>query len=176
VVHESAVTRVIIHLDQLTPPAAFTEYSPLVVPIYNHLQTALVLVLDGTLGGEAVRVVTREMLDQFGLDRDKLTLSAEDIFRRRRPFVAPEAMHALALKLFELTAPGAPDDAVTETLREIAEHAEHVATRPVSLVAPPMGGRKPLDYVELFDREEARRAETRKQKKSPAKNDVPEPA
>jgi len=180
VVHEAAVLRVVIHLDQLTPPSAFAEYFPLVVPIYNHLQTALVLALDKTLGVESVRVVARELLDQFGLDPAKLTLSAEDIFRRRRPYVEPEAIGGLATQIRALiNAPRDPgahllakDDAVTETLLAIADHAERVA----GVSMPPAVPRPPkVDYVELFAREEARRAEARKAKKEPSKNDVPEP-
>lgn len=170
VVHEPAIMRVVIHLDQLTPPAAFAEYFPLVVPIYNHLQTALVLVLDGTLQPGSIRAVSRELLDQFAFDPARLTQSAEDIFRRRRPYTGPEAMSRLAADLRAMAAEDqdraaenpAGADALHETLLAIAERAEHVATRPVSLVMPIPHGLRKVDYVELFEREEARRMEARK--------------
>jgi hypothetical protein len=175
VVHEPAVMRVVIHLDQLTPPAVFGDYFPLVVPIYNHLQTALVLVLDGTLTAGAVRAVARELLDQFAFDPARLTQSAEDIFRRRRAYTGPEAMGRLAADLRRLVSeddardtPTSPkDEALRETLLAIAERAEHVATRPVSLVMPIPHGVRKIDYVELFEREEARRNEAKKAKKAP---------
>ena len=44
VVHEDPVKRIIIHLDNRTPPVAFQAFFPRLVPIYNHLQTALVVV------------------------------------------------------------------------------------------------------------------------------------
>jgi hypothetical protein len=175
IVHEPAILRVIIHLDQLTPPAAFAEYSPLVVPIYNHLQTALMLVLDGTLRIEAVRVVARELLEAFGYDPARLTNSAEDLFRRRRAYLAPEALERVASELRAQgaeTSGGQSDAALGETMARIADRADWVKSRPEPR-AP--AEHKPRDYVELFDREEARRAETRKAKKD-GKAPVTEPA
>lgn len=84
IVHERPVKRIIIHLDRRTPPAAFQVYFPLVVPIYNHLQTAIVLYLDDTLGPEAIRLVGRELIEAYGFDVQKLSNLAEDILRRIR--------------------------------------------------------------------------------------------
>lgn len=165
VVHENAVTRIVIHLDQLTPPAAFADYFPLVVPIYNHLQTALVLVLDGTLGIGAVREVALELIDQFGFDLGRLTNSAEDIVRRQRPQLPEGALAAIAADLRTLaTAQNGEtrDERSDEILLKLAERIEYVHGRPEPSRTTARGVRP--DYVELFQREEARREEARKAK------------
>ncbi|MFO0727081.1 MAG: phosphatase domain-containing protein [Myxococcota bacterium] len=164
IVHEPAIVRVVIHLDQLTPPAAFQDYSPLVVPIYNHLQTALMLALDGTLKVEAVKVVARELLDAFGYDPIRLTNSAEDLFRRRRPWLSPEVFERLAAEIRALhpETEGATAEALRETMAQIADRADWVRSRPEPR---PQLESKPRDYVELFEREESRRAEARRAKK-----------
>ncbi len=164
IVHEPAVVRVIIHLDQLTPPGAFAEYAPLVVPIYNHLETALVLVLDGTLDAPVVREVAAELLDRFGYTVERLTMSGEDILRRRRAHLAAGALERLVAAL-EAEARAAPaGTALEEALAKLAERAEHVRTRPEprSTLEPPPR----RDYVALFEREEARRQEARRAKKT----------
>jgi hypothetical protein len=167
VVHENAVGRIIIHLDQLTPPAAFVDYFPLVVPIYNHLQTALVLYFDGTLKLEAVRGVIFELMEQFGFDTTRLANAAEDIIRRRRSHIDPEVLDKLAFELKALieeerNRTDGKDERREEVLVRIAERSEYLRTRPDTKGFEPA---KERNYVELFSREEARREEARKSKK-----------
>lgn len=174
VVHEPAVSRIVIHLDQLTPPASFLEYFPLVVPIYNHLQTALVLYFDGTLGIQAVRGVAYELVEHFQFDETRLANTAEDLLRRRRALISNEALDRLASELRGLGEEErtprngvAIDERRVEVLFKLAERAEYVRSRPdPPKLVEPLGAR---DYVELFEREEARREETRRQKKIAAK-------
>lgn len=168
VVHEKAVERIIIHLDQLTPPSAFSDYFPLVVPIYNHLQTALVLFLDGTLNVQAIRGVAYELVEQFGFDLGRLANSVEDIIRRQRGQLPPESLDRLIAELRALLQKEAEtsnvrDERREEVLAKIAERVESVRSRPEpSKPALPSGRR---DYVELFQREEERREEARRNKK-----------
>jgi hypothetical protein len=106
IVHERPVRRVIIHLDQRTPPAAFSAYFPLVVPIYNHLQTAIVLYMDDTLAPLAIRTVARELLESYGFDVQRLTNLAEDILRRIRLRYPLEHLDRLARDLRALAENG----------------------------------------------------------------------
>lgn len=176
VVHEDPVGRIVIHLDQRTPPAAFVDFFPRVVPIYNHLQTAIVLFLDGTLPATAIQLVGRELLDRYGFDLERLTNFAEDILRRRRPHHAPNALEELAEALRVLD----PDDVEparmleADTLDEltralvlaVAERAEYLLARPMG--APPR--REPRrDYFALWHEEKRRQDEARRARKLAAK-------
>jgi hypothetical protein len=167
VVHENAVTRILIHLDQLTPPAAFADYFPLAVPIYNHLQTALVLSLDGTLGATAIIGVALELADHFGFDITRLTNSVEDIVRRQRAQVGADRLGQLAEELRGLIPSDGPRrEQEQELIEKIVERIEHVRSRPE---APRSLTAARPDYVELYEREEARREEARRAKREAAK-------
>jgi hypothetical protein len=77
-----AVERILIHLEQQTPPADFRAYGPRIVPFYNYLQAAFVLFEDGRLGPEAVLRVAVELASEHGFDGDALARSYLDLARR----------------------------------------------------------------------------------------------
>jgi len=177
VVHEDPVRRIIIHLDQHTPPVAFQAFFPKVVPIYNHLQTALVLLLDETLGPAGVPRVSWELLDRYGFDPERLVLFAEDILRRRRAYHPPEDLERVATALTELEL-GEPQgeahtrpepellEATRRLVQKIAKVADYLRTRPEPESPPPTGRR---DYVELWKQEQSRQDEAKRARKLAAK-------
>lgn len=177
VVHEDPVRRIIIHLDQHTPPVAFQPFFPKVVPIYNHLQTALVLLLDGTLGASSVPRVGWELLDRYGFEGEPLVMLAEDILRRRRGYHAAEDFERLAQDL-ESVSRDEPFGVArtrseqelrdqTETLLdEIARVARHLQDRAVS-DAPPQPNRR--DYLKMWQDEQSRQEEAKRARKLAAK-------
>lgn len=177
VVHENPVRRIIIHLDQHTPPVAFQAFFPRVVPIYSHLQTAIVLLLDGTLGPAGVPRVGWELLDRYGFDKQRLVHFAEDILRRRRAYHPAEDIERIADELTSLDLDEGFGDAHTrpaeallgqtrELVAAIAEVAGHLQSRPAPETPPP-GGRR--DYVELWQQEKDRQEEAKRARKLAAK-------
>lgn len=177
VVHEDVVRRVIIHLDQLTPPATFVDYFPLVVPIYNHLQTAVVLYLDGAVQADAVRSVAFELIRDFGFDATRLTHSGEDILRRRRVHYPLGLLDALASDLRALPEMEPSKKRRKKALAAQAETAaliERIAERAVYLRGRPLP-RSPdtlaveRDYAALWAADQARREEARRARKNASK-------
>jgi hypothetical protein len=87
-----AVERILIHLEQQTPPGDFRAYGPRIVPFYNYLQAAFVLFEDGRLGAESVLRVAVELATEHRFDGDALARSYLDLARRghlRGESVAP---------------------------------------------------------------------------------------
>lgn len=192
IVHERPIRRIIIHLDQRTPPAAFHAYFPLVVPIYNHLQTAIVLYLDRTLGPGAIRVVAEELLGAYGFDVQRLSNLAEDILRRSRSRYPLGRLGELAdeLRALRHTEPepwaaedttGGDDptssrgpsparrpdsilDAANQVLEAIADRATYLAGRPLAEEPPRSEARR--NYLELLEQERARKEDIKKAKKA----------
>ncbi|AKU96040.1 hypothetical protein AKJ09_02704 [Labilithrix luteola] len=80
--HEDAVERVLIHLEQQTPPGDFYVYGPRVVPFYNYLQAAFVVFEDGRLNAEGVLRVAIELVTQHRFDGDGLARSYADLVKR----------------------------------------------------------------------------------------------
>lgn len=171
IVHENPVQRIVIHLDQRSPPVAFQPFFPRVVPIYNHLQTAIILCLDDTLPNAAVRHVARDLLGHYGFDHQRLTNLAEDIMRRRRPYQGNEALETLAKALRELPAyppreseaEEALDEATNRIVETIAERADHLRNRPLVDDATQTAPRS--DYLELWALERERQEEARRARK-----------
>jgi hypothetical protein len=170
IVHERPVKRIIIHLDQRTPPAAFQSYMPLVVPIYNHLQTAIVLYMDGTLAPEAIRYVTRELLGIYGFDMQRLTNLAEDILRRIRSRYPLEHLDRLANDLRALPPPKSTiqttpetEEETNKTLETIAERAVYLRGRPIA--DDPLPPVKRRDYLELLELERSRKEDIKRARK-----------
>jgi len=79
--HE-VVERVFIHLEQQTPPGDFHVYGPRVVPFYNYLQAAFVLLEDGRLRASSVLRVAAELVTQHRFDGDALARSYGDLVMR----------------------------------------------------------------------------------------------
>jgi hypothetical protein len=80
--HGSVVERILIHLDQQTPPDDFRAYGPRVVPFYNYLQAAFVLHEDQRLGPDGVLRVAVELVTEHRFDGDGLARSYLDLARR----------------------------------------------------------------------------------------------
>jgi hypothetical protein len=76
------VERILIHLDQQTPPDDFRAYGPRIVPFYNYLQAAFVLHEDGRLGPDGVLRVAVELVTEHRFDGDALARSYLDLARR----------------------------------------------------------------------------------------------
>jgi hypothetical protein len=76
------VERILIHLDQQTPPDDFRDYGPRAVPFYNYLQAAFVLHEDGRLTAEGVLRVAVELVTEHRFDGDALARSYRDLARR----------------------------------------------------------------------------------------------
>ncbi len=170
VVREDPVRRIVIHLDNRTPPVAFQPFFPRLVPIYNHLQTALVLYLDRTLPVDAIAVVTRELIGTFDFARERLVNLAEDILRRRRPYIPPAQLEALAADL-RAAAPALDDTDAPVTartvLQDIAARAEHLLARP-----RPAGieqAQPRTDYEALWREDKVRQAEAKRARRLAAK-------
>jgi hypothetical protein len=77
-----AVERILIHLERQTPPHDFDTYGPRVVPFYNYLQAAFVLLEDGRLGADGVLRVAVELVTEHRFDADALARSYLDLARR----------------------------------------------------------------------------------------------
>ncbi len=80
--HADVVERILIHLDQQTPPADFEPYGPRAVPFYNYLQAAFVLHEDARLSAEGVLRVATELVTEHHFDGDSLARSYLDLARR----------------------------------------------------------------------------------------------
>lgn len=172
VVREDPVRRIVIHLDDPTPPVAFEPYFPLVVPIYSHLQTAIVLYLDGTLPAGAVWSVAVELAMVYGFDEKRLANLAEDILRRRRLFYPAEKLDELASELRSSSPEGEAPEVTTAAepiVSAIAERTEHVRSRPTTEDVPAELGQGRRDYRELWAQDGKRRDEAKRARKLLAK-------
>jgi hypothetical protein len=76
------IERILIHLEQQTPPDDFRTYGQRIVPFYNYLQAAFVLFEDERLGAEAVLRVAVELVTEHHFDGDALARSYLDLARR----------------------------------------------------------------------------------------------
>jgi hypothetical protein len=80
--HADVVERILIHLEQQTPPDDFLPYGPRAVPFYNYLQAAFVLHEDGRLSPDGVLRVAVELVTEHRFDGDSLSRSYLDLARR----------------------------------------------------------------------------------------------
>jgi hypothetical protein len=76
------VERILIHLEQQTPPGDFAIYGPRLVPFYNYLQSAFVVYEDGRLPAQGVLRVATELVTQHRFDGDALARSYHDLGKR----------------------------------------------------------------------------------------------
>jgi hypothetical protein len=76
------VERILIHLEQQTPPDEFLAYGARIVPFYNYLQAAFVVHEDGRLGADGVLRVAVELVTEHRFDGDALSRSYLDLARR----------------------------------------------------------------------------------------------
>lgn len=76
------VDRILIHLDGQTPPSHFARYGERLVPFYNYLQAAFVLLERGFLSAVATLRVTCEFLEFHGFSWETVARSYADLLRR----------------------------------------------------------------------------------------------
>jgi hypothetical protein len=139
-----AVARILIHLDRQSPPSHFDAYRPRVIPFYNYLQAAFVLVEDRLLDGRGVVDVAR-ILVQHRFDGEALARSYLDLFRRGHA-------RGTALPIVRAALEASRDGMDASTYGRLDEMCELIAGY---LSAPPTPRRvepaKP-DYLELASR------------------------
>lgn len=138
------VERVLIHLEQQTPPSDFRAYGQRVVPFYNYLQAAFVVHEDGRLSPDSVLRVAAELVTQHRFDGDSLARSYADVGRRG---------HLAGTKIADLEeAAGAwqkgegnpAKDEIAAMVKALPAHAEDAKRR----FSPPDETRV-IDYLEL---------------------------
>jgi hypothetical protein len=149
--HADVVERILIHLEQQTPPDDFRAYGSRVVPFYNYLQAAFVLFEDRRLGADGVLRVAVELVTEHRFDGDALARSYLDLSRRGHLRGAP--VEALATELDSWLGFGpvpASDELKTlvAALPPMAERARKVS-QPAEVTMP--------DYVALVQRHNPRR-------------------
>ena len=149
--HADVVERILIHLEQQTPPDHFRAYGPRVVPFYNYLQAAFVLFEDGRLGADGVLRVAVELVTEHRFDSDALGRSYLDLARRGH--VRGASTESLATELQAWLAMGpvpayAELSALVAALPAMAERARS-AWQPPQPIVP--------DYVDLVQRHNPRR-------------------
>lgn len=137
------VRRIFIHLDRLTPPAAFRRYGPRVVPIFNYFQAALVLLADGHLTAPQVVKVAAELVSTAGYNMLALANSFQDLVRRGLP------LQAVANSLIE--ALEAPNE-VLKAIRPVPEIVRAFTRRVAALGStPPPPAPALIDYLQLIE-------------------------
>jgi hypothetical protein len=77
-----AVERIYINLERRTPPSAFQQFGPRLVPAFNYFQTACCLFQDGYLNLPAVAEVATQLTEVAGYTPIRLANSLADIARR----------------------------------------------------------------------------------------------
>lgn len=136
------VDRILIHLDGQTPPSHFAHYGSRLVPFYNYLQAAFVLLERGTISAEATLRIASEFLTHHGFSADIVARSYTDLVRRGHADGSTPASLERALRLPDGGLPARPD----AELRRAVEQAQHWQRAASPL---PPAARARVDYVEL---------------------------
>jgi hypothetical protein len=152
----TVVERILIHLEQQTPPGDFAIYGPRVVPFYNYLQSAFVVYEDGRLPAQGVLRVATELVTQHRFDGDALARSYHDLGKRGhlRGTNVPELSAALDAWVAEATIPA--KDELRAMVDRLPAYAEEAAKR----WAPPEESAMP-DYLALVNKHNPRRKKKR---------------
>jgi hypothetical protein len=144
--------RIFIHLDRMSSLDRFEIYGSRVVPFYNYLQPAMVLLELGAIDAPAALRVAAELVIDQAFTADSLAASYLDLARRGH------AGHAAAARLVEaLRGIGASEyAAASDTLRAFGRELERLRVDVVPIAEPGA-----LDYAGLLG-EERLRAKTAK--------------
>jgi hypothetical protein len=149
---EDPVERVLIHLEQQTPPDDFLVYGRRAVPFYNYLQAAFVVHEDGRIPAEAVLRVAVELVVQHRFDGDALAKSYRDLARRGH--LRGSGAEALAEALEDWThherVPGAVE------LRRMVERLPELATQARESFRDEQR-QAPIDYLAMVGAHNPRR-------------------
>ncbi|CAN5919392.1 hypothetical protein BH11MYX4_BH11MYX4_41120 [soil metagenome] len=151
------VERILIHLEQQTPPGDFAIYGPRVVPFYNYLQSAFVVYEDGRLPAQGVLRVATELVMQHRFDGDSMARSYHDLGKRGhlRGTSIPELGAALETWTKEEPTLAAKDE-LRAMVARLPAYAEQAALRFV----PPAETEMP-DYLALVGKHNPRRKQKR---------------
>jgi hypothetical protein len=76
------IDSILIHLDAQSPPSVFSRFGTRVIPFYNYLQAALVLLERNFLDGPSVIRIAREFVAVHGFAGDAVGRSYLDLLRR----------------------------------------------------------------------------------------------
>ena len=152
----SVVERILIHLEQQTPPSDFQIYGTLVVPFYNYLQAAFVVHEDGRLPAQGVLRVATELVTQHRFDGDALARSYHDLGKRGHLRGTKVSELAAALDAGEKDATSPVKDELRAMVERLPAYAEQAAKRFV----PPGEGPMP-DYLALVNKHNPRKKKKR---------------
>ncbi len=123
------VKRVLIHLERQSAPGQFDRFGSRVVPFYNYLQAAFVLLEDGCLTPQAVLRVAQNMAVVHHFDGASLARSYLELARRRH--VAGDAITPLLTAYEELVIKrqiaGASE--LGEMVADLEQHAPEIPPR-----------------------------------------------
>jgi len=153
---KAVVERILIHLEQQTPPGDFAIYGPRVVPFYNYLQSAFVVHEDGRLPAQGVLRVATELVTQHRFDGDALARSYHDLGKRGhlRGTGVAELAAALDAWLKEANLPA--KDELRAMMDRLPAYAEKAAKEYIPLGETPMP-----DYLALVNKHNPRRKKKR---------------
>lgn len=141
--------RIFIHLDRVSSPEAFSAFGRQVVPFYNYLQPALVLLELGAVTASGVLRVAAELVLGHGFTGDALAASYTDLAARGHlggaaATALSEAFEHIDEAHFARTYP---------VLATFLTQLEHAAQAMPPEAAPV---EDEIDYVELFTRDKLR--------------------
>jgi hypothetical protein len=136
------VRRIFIHLDRKSEPGFFGVYGARVVPVFNYLQAALVLVHDGVLSAAAAARLAATLLAGGAFSVAELADGAVDLVARGH--LAAEALHMVAEALTSLRS--------ANDLRELATRLEGVSAQPRPSTEPVAS----IDYLAALTNDRTR--------------------
>jgi hypothetical protein len=150
------VERILIHLEQQTPPGDFAVYGTRVVPFYNYLQAAFVVHEDDRLSPQGVLRVATELVTQHRFDGDALARSYHDLGKRGHLRGTKVGELATALDAWEKTAIVPGKDELRAMIDRLPPYAEQASKR---FVAPSETAMP--DYLALVNKHNPRRKKKR---------------
>jgi hypothetical protein len=153
---KAVVERVLIHLEQQTPPSDFQIYGPLVVPFYNYLQAAFVVHEDGRLPALGVLRVATELVTQHRFDGDALARSYHDLGKRGHLRGTKVSELAASLEAWEKDGGIPGRDELRAMVERLPAYAEQAAKRYVPVTEAPMP-----DYLALVNKHNPRKKKKR---------------
>jgi hypothetical protein len=152
----AVVERIMIHLEQQTPPGDFAIYGTRVVPFYNYLQAAFVVYEDGRLPAEGVLRVATELVTQHRFDGDALARSYHDLGKRGHLRGTSVAELGTALDVLEKETSVPAKDELRTMVERLPAYAEQATKRYVAPSDSPMP-----DYLALVTKSNPRRKKKR---------------
>lgn len=148
----SVVERILIHLEQQTPPSDFAIYGTRVVPFYNYLQAAFVVHEDARLSAQGVLRVATELVMQHRFDGDALARSYHDLGKRGHLRGTKAGELSAALDAWQKDSAVPAKDELRVMVDRIPAYAEQASKRFV----PPSDSPMP-DYLKLVNKHNPRR-------------------